>query len=146
MKKYKKLFEAKSISAGTLITDGTRLLVGHVPLSSRWDIPKGQQDEGESILDTARREMWEEFRLKFPIGEYQKIGLFKYSSSKDLFLYKIETDLNNINLGSLKCNSYFQRYGKTFPEIDDYKIISIEEIPKFCAKVMVKVLRQVFII
>lgn len=145
MKIYKRQFkEAKELSVGTIITDNSSLLVGHVPLSKFWDIPKGHHEEGETLLQTAIRELKEETGLSFNSSLFQPIGKFLYTAGKDLFLYKIETDLSKIHLSSLKCTLTFERYGKIFPELDKYKIILIEEIPQYCAKNMARVLMEIF--
>ncbi|QDV66786.1 Diadenosine hexaphosphate hydrolase [Rosistilla carotiformis] len=52
------------------------LLMRH---ADRWDLPKGHVDDGESILQTARRELWEE----------TGIGANDFVHDKD-FLFQIQ--------------------------------------------------------
>lgn len=44
-------------SCGVLVTDGRRLLLGHASPTSRWDIPKGGMEAGETAVEAALREL-----------------------------------------------------------------------------------------
>ena len=57
---------AKTTSCGVIVTDGTRLLLGHATRSPRWDIPKGGVEPGESFAAAAYRELHEETGLTAP--------------------------------------------------------------------------------
>ena len=54
---------ARQTSCGVIVTDGERILLGHATRSPRWDIPKGVAEPGESFVNTAARELFEETSL-----------------------------------------------------------------------------------
>ena len=136
----------KLLSIGTIITDGTNILLGHISGTNKFDIPKGLQELGETYLDTAKRELKEEFGLVFDDLSFQRLGLFFYTKSKDLFLYKII--LNNlyfdIKLNELNCISTFKLKDIELKEMDSYKIVQIDRIKIYCYKGMVKILNMIF--
>jgi len=56
----------KLISAGFLIQSKDKYLLGHASgrgMTKGWGIPKGKQDKGETLLETAIRETFEETAL-----------------------------------------------------------------------------------
>lgn len=136
----------KNISVGTIITDNKNILLGHTTWGKAYDLPKGRQEDGESLLETAQRELKEEFGLHEAKHRFEPIGLFEYLKDKDLYLFKIEFGSlhQEITLTMLKCNSYFEKEEKQIPEIDGYKIVSLNEIDKYCYKSMAKVLNKIF--
>lgn len=122
----------KIVSAGTVILVGGRqVLLGHVTNSgNKWDLPKGKIDKGEIPIDSAIRECNEEFGLRVSKLDMVSLGHFQYRINKDLILYF--TTLDSINIGSLSCSS-FVGGDKTFPEIDGYKLVDINDLPNhFC--------------
>ncbi len=78
---------AKTISCGVIVTDGKRLVLGHATRSPRWDIPKGGIERGETLEQTARRELREETGLAAPTGALSALGTFPYLRDKDLALF-----------------------------------------------------------
>lgn len=115
-----------NVSAGLIITNGEKILLGHSTNNPHWDIPKGMVDPGESYLQAAIRECKEEFNLTFNSNKFQDLGRFKYSSRKDLYLFKILLD-ELPDPSKCKCNSHFiSRHGRYLPEIDDYRIFPHE--------------------
>ena len=142
----------KQLSVGTIITDNKNILVGHTTWGKGFDIPKGRQEEGETYIQTARRELKEEFGLYEEVYLYEALhrfeplGFYEYLKNKDLYLFKIWfNDLHkDINLSNLKCTSYFDKDGKQFPEINGYKIVSIKDVGNYCYKGMIKVLNKIF--
>ena len=50
----------KTISCGVIITDGSSVLIARPTGETRYNIPKGMVDPGESFLQTAVRELEEE--------------------------------------------------------------------------------------
>ncbi len=142
----------KQLSVGTIITDNKSILVGHTTLGNGFDIPKGMQEENETYIQTARRELKEEFGLYEEVYLYEALhrfeplGFYEYLKNKDLYLFKIWfNDLHkDINLSNLKCTSYFDKDGKQFPEINGYKIVAIKDVSNYCYKGMTKVLNKIF--
>ena len=73
----------KKLSVGTIIRDYNKnILVGHTTFGKGWDIPKGLLEEGEYYLDTATRELKEEFNLVFDEFEFEQLGKFEYNKEK----------------------------------------------------------------
>jgi predicted NUDIX family NTP pyrophosphohydrolase len=59
-----------------------------------WSIPKGETEEGETLLDAARREFQEEMGAPVPEGELIELGTFKQSSSKDVTIWMLRADFD----------------------------------------------------
>lgn len=61
-------------AAGGLITRissrGTEIAAVHRPAYDDWSLPKGKQDPGESLEETALREVWEETALRCSLDGY----------------------------------------------------------------------------
>src|SRR5579875_2499428 len=74
-------------SCGVIVTDGTRLLLGHASRSPRWDIPKGLAEPGESLAAAAARELEEETGLAVPPAALTALGVHRYLPGKDLALF-----------------------------------------------------------
>lgn len=136
----------KELSVGVIITDDTNILLGHTTWGKGWDLPKGKQEKGETYLQTAIRELKEEFGIYEAGFRFETLGLFSYLKNKDLYLYRITfSDLTKeVPLSTLRCTSYFEKDGKQYPEIDKYKIVSLNEIDKYCYPSMTKVLKKIF--
>ena len=136
----------KQLSVGTIITDNKNILLGHTTWGQKYDLPKGRHEKGETYLQTTQREMKEEFGLYEAKHRFEILGFFEYLRDKDLYLFKLEFGnlYKDINLSMLKCNSFFEKNGEQIPEMDGYKIVSLNEIDKYCYKSMVKVLNKIF--
>jgi 8-oxo-dGTP pyrophosphatase MutT (NUDIX family) len=125
-------------SCGTLIVNGRgELLLCHVTGTAHWDIPKGMQDEGESTLAAARRELFEEAGLVLDAALFQDLGSFDYRADKRLHLYlaRAPTALEGPDgLAGLVCTSYFphQVTGAPTPEADGYRWARRDEIRRLC--------------
>lgn len=96
----------KSISAGVIITDGNYLLLCHVTGSKHWDLPKGKVEPGESFIDAAVRELYEETSIKISKDTLLDLGIFFYKKNRDLslWLYKVSKMPDTHNLA---CHSAF---------------------------------------
>ena len=113
------------VSAGIIITDGKKILLGHSTGNSHWDIPKGEVDLGEEYIDTAIRETKEEFGITFKKEELIDLGLFSYLKRKNLYLFKITVKGFPTEC---ECTSFFKgKNGMDIPEIDDFKVFSNKE-------------------
>jgi 8-oxo-dGTP pyrophosphatase MutT (NUDIX family) len=137
----------KKLSIGTIITDNKNILLGHATQGFGWDIPKGGHEDNDIFkVRTAQRELQEEFGISFPLFSFEVLGFFEYTKDKDLYLFKIQlADLfKDIPMGILKCTSYFEKNGMYILEMDKFKIVSIDEIDKYCYKSMIKVLNKIF--
>lgn len=93
-----------------------------------WSIPKGEFESGEP-LDAAKREFQEEVGLDAPTGNYQDLGSVKNKSSKTVYVWAIEADLD---VSKAKSNTFMIEWppksGKQqeFPEVDKVGWFSLE--------------------
>ena len=113
------------ISAGVIITDDINILLGHVTLTKRYDIPKGEIKDNESTIEAAIRETKEETGIILKKSNMNDLGLLNYLKDKKLHLFKYKIDKMPSNL---KCTSTFERYGKQYPEFDSFKIVPIKDV------------------
>jgi 8-oxo-dGTP pyrophosphatase MutT (NUDIX family) len=142
--KYKPKF--KQLSVGTILTDGKYILLGHATGTKNWDIPKGRQEEGESNIETAERELLEETGLAFNRKRFDVVGQHELNKHKDLFLYRIDfKDLKEeIDLSKLKCKSFFNKdNGDKVLEFDRFMFCKIKDIEDYCPKNLRRVLKEV---
>ena len=122
-------------SCGTLlINPHGKILLCHVTNTRNWDIPKGMQDPGESTLEAAIRELWEEAGLAFDAAEFEDLGSFDYRRDKRLHLYKVRGPAELASLDALKCTSYFphQYTGAMTPEVDGFMWAGRDEVRTLC--------------
>lgn len=94
-----------------------------------YDFPKGCKEDGETDLEAACRELYEETNITLTKEDKKDLidlGLHKHNREKNIhiFLLKVE-EFPALDL--LKCNSYFERHGKEYPEVDGFKIITKDE-------------------
>lgn len=130
----------KTLSAGVIVTDGERILLGHVTGSRHWDIPKGKVDPGESVLDGAVRELREETSLVVDPSILVGLGTFAYKKTKDLglWLHRVESMPDP---GSLECLSTFDSgKGAMKKEMDAFAVPTWEEASSMVIPDMWKVL------
>ncbi len=120
-------------SAGILIIRGDEILLGHATNSKRYDIPKGGIEEGETGRSAAVRETKEEFGLTVDPNKLKDIGIFRYLQGKNLHLFIYEVD-KFPKISDLICTEYFTMYGRSYPEIDGYKVFKIKDIQKVVPK------------
>ena len=92
-----------------------------------YDFPKGEVEEGEIHKAAAIRELREETDI-YLNDSYRLIdaGIHTHNNEKDIHIFIYRTTYFP-PLEQLKCSTYFERYGKQFPEVDGYKIISKSE-------------------
>jgi predicted NUDIX family NTP pyrophosphohydrolase len=87
-----------------------------------WSLPKGEVEEGDEPLATARREFAEETSLPVPEGDYQELGEVIYPRrDKKIIAWTVEGDFDASQLSSNTFEiEWPPRSGKkqTFPEID----------------------------
>ena len=121
-------------SAGLLLYrrgDGGRLevMLGHMggPYWARkdvaaWSIPKGQREEGEEALETARREFEEEIGQPPPDGEVVALGDVRQSGGRKIVeAWAIEGDLDVSSIDSTGFEMEWPPRSGTlreFPEFD----------------------------
>ncbi len=94
-----------------------------------WSIPKGEQDNNEDIIETAKREFTEETNLVVT-NELSFLGTTKVSNNKLVTIFYTEEDLDISNAKS----NYFElewppKSGiiNKYPEMDKTEWIELEE-------------------
>ena len=112
------------------------LLIAHPTNHSPnfWSIPKGKVEENETSLEGAFRETYEETNLslvgsnEFRIFPMEPVNYRHKKKILHPFLC-LEKPSSNFNWleQELKCNSNVPNERGTFPEIDDYKWVTLEE-------------------
>jgi ADP-ribose pyrophosphatase YjhB (NUDIX family) len=141
----------KTIAAGVFIVrkDGS-LLVCH-PTNHKpdfWSIPKGKVEEGEEFVDAAIRETYEECNVDLSgCKGIVALEAVNYTHNKKIlhpFLI-LERNASNLNWDSfeLKCNSFVSEDRGGFPEMDDFKFVTINEAKLLLHESQVKCLDKI---
>jgi 8-oxo-dGTP pyrophosphatase MutT (NUDIX family) len=131
---------ARPTSCGVIVTDGSRILLGHATRSPRWDIPKGLAEPGESFADAAARELAEETGLKVPATELRDLGVHRYLRDKDLALFAWRPAVAP-SAATLVCRSTFTvPGGAVLPEFDRFGWFGWDEAPSKVGTNMARVL------
>src|SRR2546423_11272655 len=118
----------KTLSCGILVCNmHEELLLCHATGTSRWDIPKGQGEAGESPQQTALRETAEETGLVFQPDELLELGRFTYRPSKDLWLFAALTE--RLDTSRCHCRTEFaDRFGRMRSEMDAFAWVAFTAV------------------
>lgn len=128
----------KSISAGfAIMSNDRKILLGKTDKYQKvnnWTIFKGQQENGESLIETATRELKEEANIDIIKDD----RLNKNISSSPFFVFGVNDKIVYVYLlidresvikeSDLKCNSF---WAHNTPEIQEYKWVNIDEADRF---------------
>ena len=116
--------------------DGLRILLAHPggPFwtgkdDGAWSIPKGLPEEGETALETARREFREETGFKVE-GRFIPLGELKQPGGKTIHAWALEHDLDVTRIRSNTSSLEWPRQSgnvREYPEIDEGRWFSLEE-------------------
>jgi 8-oxo-dGTP diphosphatase len=64
----------KIVGTAIIVDEKKRILIGQRPegkdLAGLWEFPGGKQEEGETIEECIRRELWEELSIKADVHEF----------------------------------------------------------------------------
>lgn len=129
------------ISCGTLVVNSRgELLLCHVTNTDHWDIPKGMQDDGETPLASAMRELQEEAGIMFDAASFDDLGCFDYRPDKRLHLFRVQAPGDFDSLTHLVCTSFFPHFrtGKPTPEVDGFRWAARAEVATLCWPRMAK--------
>ena len=125
----------KTNSAGVfLVRENNMLLVCHPTNHSDdfWTIPKGKIDYGETAIQAAIRETFEETNVNlFNIKTLIPLEPVKYKSGKKTLhpFLLFETDSKELNWDTfdLRCLSYVSKENGFYPEIDNFRYVTLDE-------------------
>ncbi len=123
------------------------ILVAHVTEHNFWSLPKGIQEENESMIATAIREVKEETGIDFEeVGAESPFtyhGTHAYIKGKARTVLSIEVDRKD--LPRLKCSSTFisDIDGEEKPEVDDYLWTNGDGVLSVVNKAQAVVLRPI---
>jgi putative (di)nucleoside polyphosphate hydrolase len=134
---------AKLVSCGVVVLNTRReLYVCHATGTARWDLPKGVQEPGESALQTATREAWEETSLVLDPQTLHDLGLHDYLPAKKLHLFALRVATDAFDLGDCRCHTGFAHRvtGLTTLEVDAYAWKPLDRLGEWCGKNMTRVL------
>jgi 8-oxo-dGTP pyrophosphatase MutT (NUDIX family) len=138
---------AKVKAAGLfLVNKEDKILIGH-PTNhdpNFWSIPKGKIDGNETPLEAAIRETYEESNVKLfkDLHNFVYIGKYVYRhKKKDIMLYAIfEPEHAHWDKITIKCNSNVPEERGGFPEMDDFRWVTLDEARKMLHKTQVDAL------
>jgi 8-oxo-dGTP pyrophosphatase MutT (NUDIX family) len=117
----------KRTSCGLIVTDGSRILLGHATRSPRWDIPKGLAEPGQSFAAAAVRELAEETGIVVPEEGLRALGVHAYLRDKDLALFAWTPEQMPLP-ETLICRSTFTLpNGAVLPEFDRFAVFEWDE-------------------
>lgn len=72
------------LSAGIIFVKDGAVLMGHATETPHWDIPKGHVEKGETHIDAAIRECFEETGFEVFAEELVSLGVLDYTKTKTL--------------------------------------------------------------
>ena len=75
------------LSCGILFIKDCKLLIGHVTGQKHWDIPKGKIEDGETPIQAAIRETYEEAGIVVQETELRDLGQHPYRRGKQIHLF-----------------------------------------------------------
>jgi 8-oxo-dGTP pyrophosphatase MutT (NUDIX family) len=132
----------KKTTCGVIVTDGTRVLLGHATRSPRWDIPKGIAETGEDFAAAAVRELREETSLDVAPAMLLPRGVHRYMPGKDLALFEW-SPAPLPDPDTLRCTSGFLIGRSMVPEFDRFGLFEWTEALTRVGRNMARVLTAV---
>jgi 8-oxo-dGTP pyrophosphatase MutT (NUDIX family) len=133
----------KIVSCGVVMLNTRReLFVCHATGTPRWDLPKGIADPGESALETAIREAWEETSLVLKPETLVDLGNYDYLPAKQLHLFALRVTTDAFPIHDCRCHTSFPHRVTGLPtlEVDAYAWKPLDRLGDWCGKNMTRVL------
>lgn len=134
---------ARRTSAGVIVTDGGRVLLGHATRSPRWDIPKGLAEPGETPRAAAARELGEETGLVAPPEALIDLGTHAYLPGKDLALFAWLARPLPDPAGLVCASTFSLPGGQVLPEFDRFGVFGWDEALARVGKNLARVLGEI---
>ena len=143
---------SKVTAAGVFLVDkSNKLLICHPTRhpANVWSIPKGKVEAFETFINACVRETFEETNIDLSDYKHKMVMLdsVNYSHRKKMLipfvLFENECDDLDLSMVTIKCNSNVPEERGGFPEMDDYKWVSIEEASKLLHETQVACLDKV---
>lgn len=141
----------KKITAGVfIINKDNKILVCHPTNHSQnfWSISKGAVEDGEILIDAAIRETFEETNIDLKgVSGLKTLKFVEYKNGKkSLHAFLCwEPAVSGLNWYGfdLKCNSFVPIEKGGFPEMDDYKWVTLSEAREIMHEAQVKILDEI---
>lgn len=143
----------KELSAGILFfTNDKRLFMGRMTNTyvqgrgSRWDIPKGHVEPGETPKEAAIRECQEETGFtEFDQDLLYDLGRHDYASNKDIHLFGYMLPVSPEMFRNCRCTAYHKdENGIPFPEIDAFALIKPSQWKYVMGPSLYKIMTQMY--
>ena len=127
-----------------IINEFDEILMGKVTGQPFYDLPKGRTEPGETPEQTMVREVFEEFGYVVDVDLVSDMGEYPYNREKRIHVFFQEVNKSDIDLGQLKCISFFEHHATKVltPEIDGYAWIPYDKIQQNCSASMIVLLTQ----
>lgn len=134
----------KQLSCALLVESPSGWLVAHATGTSRWDLPKGRREEGETPVQAALRECLEETGLDFSayVEQLEDFGQHRYLPKKDLHLFRLRLP-EALDLSGCTCTTKCIRGdGREVYETDAYAWVKATDLHQRVGKSLVAYLQD----
>jgi len=130
------------VSCGVVLVNLDRVFVCRATGTARWDLPKGTMDPGETPLETAVREAWEECGLRIEPGALHELGQFAYLPAKRLHLFALNVADNAFDPAACRCRTYFEHRitHRLMPEANAFAWQPLADLERWSGKGLARVL------
>jgi putative (di)nucleoside polyphosphate hydrolase len=127
-----------------ILTDASRVLLGHASRSPRWDIPKGLAEPDEPLITAAVREMLEETGLHANPAALCPLGTYVYLRDKELALFAWHPAVLP-DPADLRCASLVELPGgRSMPELDRFGFFEFDAALAVVGRNLARVLSEVW--
>lgn len=130
------------VSCGVVLVNAGRVFACRATGTSRWDLPKGVLDPGETPRAAAVREAWEECGLRLDAASLHDLGERAYLPGKRLHLFGLHAAADAFDPARCVCRTFFEhRYTRRkVPEADAFEWKDVAQRDTWGGKGLAKVL------